>query len=135
MLINHIWGSVIEIYVEKWHTQSLKFKCPDMRNGTDLRRLPLYSGHMGPEANFWSQKYQRFCFSQVVGFNIFATCLPLENMIYQVEQYLFAFYRSQSAIIYIYQAFKDSETMHDVDIQAFCPKIKAKANQASFIKV
>ena len=43
MLINHIWASIIEICIEKWRTQSLKklkFKCPDMRNGTDLRRLP-----------------------------------------------------------------------------------------------
>ena len=45
MLINHIWASIIEICVEKWHTQSLKklkFKCPDMRNGIDLRRCPLH---------------------------------------------------------------------------------------------
>ena len=44
MLINHIWASIIEICVEKWRTQSLKklkFKCPDMRNGIDLRRCPL----------------------------------------------------------------------------------------------
>ena len=42
MLINHIWASIIEICVEKWRTQSLKkFKCPDMRNGIDLRRWPL----------------------------------------------------------------------------------------------
>ena len=43
MLINHIWASIIEICVEKWRTQSLKklkFKCPDMRNGIDLRRCP-----------------------------------------------------------------------------------------------
>ena len=43
MLINHIWASIIEICIEKWRTQSLKklkFKCPDMRNGIDLRRLP-----------------------------------------------------------------------------------------------
>ena len=48
MLINHIWASIIEICVEKWHTQSLKkmeFKCPDMRNGIDLRRLPPLCGH------------------------------------------------------------------------------------------
>ena len=45
MLINHIWASIIEICVEKWRTQSLKklkFKCPDMRNGIDLRRLPRH---------------------------------------------------------------------------------------------
>ena len=44
MLINHIWASIIEICIEKWRTQSLKklkFLCPDMRNGIDLRRCPL----------------------------------------------------------------------------------------------
>ena len=50
MLINHIRVSIIEICVEKWHTQSLKklkFKCPDMRNGIDLRRCPLLVNHFG----------------------------------------------------------------------------------------
>ena len=76
-------------------------RCHTLTHGTDLRRLPLYSRHKGPEANFCSQKYQRFCFSQVVGFNIFATSSPRENIIYQVWKFLFDFYRSQSTIIYI----------------------------------
>ena len=48
MLTNHIWASIIEICVEKWRTQSLKklkFQCPDMRNGIDLRRCPLLQDH------------------------------------------------------------------------------------------
>ena len=52
MLINHIWASIIEICVEKWRTQSLKklkFKCPDMRNGIDLRRCP----HLPHICPFW----------------------------------------------------------------------------------
>ena len=76
MLINHIWASIIEICIEKWRTQTLrklKFKCPDMRNGIDLRRCPhlsnvgraVFQGLGSDKEAIWPMQGWLFMFDQV----------------------------------------------------------------------